>query len=158
MLKVNKKGQPVIETEVVVPYRLAQGRTWHRFYEGFKEEKIFGTRCPSCKRVLVPARSFCPRCFVDMDEWIELPQEGTVLAWALTNFQFFGMPFEPPFITAMIQLDGSDCGFFHVVGGFDLSDMDIVNKTMKRNLKVEAVWKKEKKGCLLDIDYFKPIS
>ena len=70
-----------IETEVRLPYRLALGATWTRFFEGLKRKIIYGSRCPKCNRVLVPARSFCPRCFVNIDEWLEVPQEGTLEAW-----------------------------------------------------------------------------
>ena len=56
--------------EVVVPYELAVGRTWSKFYDALKEEKILGTRCNGCERVFVPPRTFCPRCFEEMDECI----------------------------------------------------------------------------------------
>lgn len=157
MYKLNKKGQAILETEAAITYELATGPTWWRYFEEFKNEKIFGTRCPECRQVLVPARSFCPDCFVDMDEWVELSNEGEVTGWSLTNYHYFGMPTEPPFITAQIRLDGSDSDLYHLVGGFDLTDLDLVRKTMKIGTRVRAVWKKEKKGCILDIEHFKPI-
>lgn len=156
-MTVNRKGNPVIETEAIIPYELAYGPTWFRFFEGMKEEKIFGTRCPACARVLVPARSFCPRCFEDMAQWIRVSDEGTVVNWAICNLSFFGAPFKPPFITALIRLDGADNTFFHRVGGFDLTDADLVADTMQRDVRVKAVWEKQKNGCVLDIKYFKPL-
>jgi uncharacterized OB-fold protein len=157
MLTVNKKGHPILKTEALVPYELASGPSWHRFFEGIRNERIWGTRCPKCERVLVPARSFCTQCFEDMTEWVEVADEGTVVNWAICNFAFFGAPFKPPFMTAMIKLDGADNTFFHVVGGFDLSDMSYVEQNMNRGVRVKAVWEKEKKGCILDIKHFKPL-
>lgn len=157
MYKMHTKGYPILETEASVPYELATGPTWWRFFEEFKRERIFGTRCPRCERVLVPARSFCAECFVEMEEWVEVSSEGEVRGWSLTNYHYFGMPTDPPFISGQIRLDGTDCDFFHLVGGFDLTDLDLVSRTMKIGTRVKAVWKKEKKGCILDIEYFKPI-
>lgn len=157
MMTYDKRGNPILEAEIKVPYELAFGPSWYRFYEGFKEGKILGTRCHKCHRVLVPARTFCPRCFVDMDEWIEVSQEGVLRSWALTDYEYFGMPTKPPFINSVIQLDGTDCGFVHLIGGFDLSDTDVVRETVKTGMKVKAVWKKERTGCIMDIQYFEPL-
>ena len=157
MYKLNKHGHAILETEASIPYELATGPTWGRFFEEIKNEKIFGTRCPECNRVLVPARTFCPDCFVEMIEWVQLANEGVVTGWSLTNFHYFGMPTEPPFISAQIRLGRSDNDFNHLVGGFNLKDLELVRRTMKIGTRVRAVWKKEKKGCILDIDYFKPV-
>ena len=157
MVTFDKKGNPIIEAEVRIPYELAVGPTWYRFFEGLKQEKIFATRCPKCNRVLVPARSFCPRCFVDMEQWVEVSQEGEIAAWVLTDYEYFGMPIKPPFIGSLIRLEGTDCTFNHLIGGFDLSDLDTVRKKVKNGMRVKAVWEKEKKGHILDIKYFKPL-
>ena len=74
------KEYNTIETEVRLPYQLAYGQTWTRFFEGMKEEKILGSKCSKCNRVLVPARTFCPRCFIDTNQWVECSQEGTLAA------------------------------------------------------------------------------
>jgi uncharacterized OB-fold protein len=146
-----------IETEVRLPYRLAYGETWTRFFEGMKEEKIYGSKCTKCNRVLVPARTFCPRCFVDTDEWVECSQEGTLICWVLTNYRYFAQPIEPPFISALIKLDGTDCNFLHLIGGFDLTNLEAVREKVKNGMKVKAVWEEEKLGGILDLKYFKPI-
>jgi hypothetical protein len=143
-----------IENEVRLPYWLAYGKTWTRFFEGMKEEKIFGTRCSKCNRLLVPARTFCPRCFVDTEEWIECSQEGVITAWVLTNYTYFAQPIPPPFISALIRLDGTDVDFFHLIGGFEMTDVETVRRNVSRGMRVKAVWEKEKKGHILDIKHF----
>ena len=62
------KEYKTIKTEIRLPYELAYGATWTRFFDGLKNKTIFGTKCTKCERVLVPARSFCPRCFVDAEQ------------------------------------------------------------------------------------------
>jgi uncharacterized OB-fold protein len=157
MLVFNKKGQPILEAEARIPYEVALGSTWYRFLEGLKNEKIFGTRCPKCRRVLVAARTFCPRCFVEMGEWVEVSHVGKLIAWALTDYEFFNMPTKPPFISAFIHLEGADSNFLHFLGGFGLQDMDAIRRNVKNGMKVKAVWREHKTGSILDIKYFEPV-
>jgi uncharacterized OB-fold protein len=143
--------------DVWLPYKFAVGPTFHRFYEGLKEEKILANQCPKCGRILVPARTFCPTCYVDMGEWREVAQEGEVVTWSLAHDEFFGMPVDPPFIGALIRLDGTDCNFLHLIGGLDLSNQDTVRGKIRQGARVKAVWSDEKTGHLLDIKYFQPV-
>ena len=153
-----KKEYRILETEVRLPYRLAYGETWSKFFDGMKEEKILGSKCPKCSRVLVPARTFCPQCFVDTSEWLECSQEGTLVAWSLTSYRYFAQPIEPPYISGLILLDDTDVNFLHLLGGFDfdLNDMEKANKRVKTGMRVKAVWQEEKLGNILDIEYFTP--
>lgn len=158
MVTLSKDGKPIIEAEAKIAYDLAFGPTWYRFFEGLKNERIWGTKCPQCHRVLVPARTFCPRCFVDMDEWVELSPEGVIAGWALIEIEYFGMPTPPPFVTGVINLDGADCGLNHIIGGFDLSDLDVVRATIKNGMRVKTVWNEDKTGCIMDIKHFEPMT
>jgi uncharacterized OB-fold protein len=58
-------------------------------------------------------------------------QEGAIVAWALTEYEYFGMPTKPPFIGALIRLDGTDSNFLHLIGGIDLSDSELVRKQFR---------------------------
>jgi uncharacterized OB-fold protein len=158
MVTIDKDGKPVIKTEARITYELALGPTWHRFFEGLKEEKILGTRCSECQRVLVPARGFCSHCFVEMKDWVEVSAEGILTGWALTDYEYFGMPTKPPFINCVIRLDGSDCGFMHLIGGFEIKDLDTVKQKVKNGMRVRAVWRDVRVGGIMDIQYFEPVS
>jgi len=157
MYRLNKQGHAILDLEASVPYELATGPTWWRYFEGIKNEKILGTQCPSCKRVMVPAWSICTDCFVQADKWVELTGEGEIIGWSLTNYSYFGMPKEPPFVVAQIRLDGGDTDFWHFIGGIDLTDLDLVTRTVKIGSRVRPVWRKQKQGCVYDIDYFEVI-
>jgi uncharacterized OB-fold protein len=158
MMTLDKEGLPIIKAEARIPYELALGPTWHRFFEGLKEEKIWGTRCSECQRVLVPARSFCPRCFVEMEEWVEVSSEGVMVGWALTDYTYFGMPTKPPFVSGVIRLDGSDCSFLHLIGGFEIKDLESVKSTIRNGMRVRAIWRDVRVGGIMDIRYFEPVS
>lgn len=146
-----------IKTEIRLPYELAYGATWTRFFEGMSNKVLYGSKCEKCNRVLVPARTFCPRCFIDTKEWVEVPQQGTLTAWSYVNYRYFGQPTPPPFIGALIRLDGTDVDFVHLLGGFEMSNFDEVQKIVKNGMRVEAVWANERKAHIMDIRYFKPL-
>lgn len=147
----------VVTDLVKVPYELAYGRCWTKFMEGMTQETIYGTKCPQCGRLLVPCRSYCPTCFVELTNYVEVPSEGVLQGWCLINYRYYGMPTEPPFIPAFIKLDGTNCNFFHMLGGFDMSDPDRVGQIIKTGMRVKAVWAEEKKGHIFDIKYFTPV-
>ncbi len=146
-----------LEHDVRLPYQFALGPAFYKWFEGLKEEKIWGAKCPRCSKVLVPARTFCPGCNVDMDEWVEVAQEGEIVSWVRANRAFYGAPVEPPFIAALIRLDGAGCNFLHLVGGLNRSDGEAVKAKVQRDARVKAVWADEKKGHMLDLKYFQPV-
>ena len=144
------------DIELNLPYRLSYGPTWIRFLKGLQEKQIFGTKCPKCSRVLVPARTFCPQCFVNIDEWVEVAPEGKLVTWGMVNFAFHGQPRTPPYIPALIQLDGADVSIFHLVDGFEKDDLEAVKKMLALGRRVRAVWSDERKGHIFDISHFEP--
>ena len=146
-----------VKSQATVLYEPAPGPVWTRFFEGLKEEKILATKCKRCGRVLVPARPFCPRCFEDMEEWVEVGPEGILGPWCYVNYTYFGLGKELPYVIGEVKLDGADRGLRHFIGGFDPSDIDKVTELLKHGIRVKAVWRKEKQGHILDIDYFEPV-
>jgi len=60
-----------------VKYNYAVGPTGTRFFKALKgEAKIIAPKCPKCGLVMLPPRSFCERCFVPIDEWVEVGSGG----------------------------------------------------------------------------------
>lgn len=153
---MTKEFETVINA-VSLPYRWALGPTWTRFFDGLKEEKIYGTRCKKCKKVYVPAKSFCPDCYNDLDTWSEVSQEGTLTSWTLVQKSYAGQVKEPPYAIGLIRLDGADCDFVHFIGGIDAADLQKTKKKLKTGTRVKAVWSKEKHSDIHDISYFKPL-
>jgi hypothetical protein len=114
------------------------------------KKQILGMRCSSCNRVHVPARSTCKDCFAQLDEWVEVSDKGTVLTYTVVNEPNPCQPVEPPLVYGVIQLDGADNGFVHMLGGVEAEQLQI-------GMRVQAVFKEERKGSILDIRYFKPL-
>ncbi|MCK4787356.1 MAG: Zn-ribbon domain-containing OB-fold protein [Desulfobacteraceae bacterium] len=152
-----EKESRIVEGKISLPYKWALGPVFTRFFEEFKNKKIMGTKCPKCNRVLVPARRFCPRCFEDTTEWVQVSAKGTVRTWSLITFEFSGQPMAPPYLIGLIHLDGADTALSHFIGGVDLSDLEKGRNEIKIGMKVEAKWRDERQGNINDIEYFKPI-
>lgn len=157
-LSEEEEVKTVREGEITLPYRWVVGPAGVRFFQGLKEKKILGTKCHKCGRVLVPGRKFCPRCFVELFDWVEVSDEGTIRTYAFVNYSFVGQPRDPPYIVATIDLDGADTGFSHYVMGIDFSDPEKVKDQVKIGMRVKAVWKEKREGAITDIDYFKPVT
>ena len=140
-----------------LPFRHTAGRFASRFFRELRDnKKIFGVRCPDCRRVLLPPRPLCERCFSSIDELVEVGNQGTLELFTICYVPFLGLP-PPPIATIMVKLDGADGCLSHILGGIDLSDVDKAPELVKVGMRVEAVWRDERKGEIGDIEYFRPV-
>jgi uncharacterized OB-fold protein len=57
---------------------------------------------------------------------------------------------KPPFAYGIILLDGASTGMVHFLGEVDFEEI-------KPGIRVEAVFKDERIGDILDIRYFRPV-
>ena len=153
-----KEEFPLLKGTIELPYSWAIGPAAAKFFDEFKKNKrIMGTQCSTCNRILVPARAFCPRCFTDTEEWIQVSDEGTLRTFCITYYSFPGQPTEPPYAVGIIELDGADTGITHYIGGVDLTDVKEATKKIKVGIRVKAIWKDNREGTIHDIKYFKPV-
>jgi uncharacterized OB-fold protein len=140
-----------------LPFRHTAGRFASRFFRELRDnKKIFGVRCPDCRQVLLPPRPLCERCLAAIDEWVEVGQQGTLEAFTICYVPFLGLP-PPPIATIMVKLDGADGCLSHILSGVDLSDVDKAPELVKIGMRVEVVWRDERKGEIGDIEYFRPV-
>ncbi len=138
--------------QVYIPNTYSAGAVGSRFLIELRDKKrIMGTRCPACNRVYVPARSICKDCFVQLDDWVEVSDRGTVLTYAVDHESKPIQPMATPIVYGIIQLDGADTGFVHMLGEVDPDQLRV-------GMKVQAVFKEERVGNILDIKYFKPLA
>ena len=153
---MDKNKYMIVPGKWEIEYRYAAGPYATKFFKGLMEKKIYGVRCPSCRRVLMPPRRFCERCMVETNEWVEVSSEGVLENFIITYRKFYGLP-DPPYVTGLIKLDDSDEAILHFVGGIDISTPSKALKILKPGIRVRAVWAEKRKGSITDIKYFKPI-
>jgi len=140
-----------------IPYEYAAGKTATRFFRELRDhQRILARRCPSCQRTLLPPRSFCERCFVSTDEWVEVGPEGKVESFTVTYQSFPGLR-KPPYTIALIRLDGASMSLAHFLGEIDPTKPKAIMERLQKGLRVVAVFKKERTGSILDIEYFRPV-
>ena len=114
------------------------------------QQKIMGTKCPTCGRVYVPARSTCLECFENMEEWVEVKGEGMVKTFTVVYTPSPNYSSESPIAFAVIRLEGADTGIVHKLGEVDFDKISI-------GMRVKAVFADRLKGDITDIKYFKPV-
>ncbi len=142
----------VHQGRIKVPYTWSVGETGSRFFTELRDrKKIWGTRCPACKRVLVPARKICGVCYQQTDEWVEVGSKGTLQTYTLVRYATEVQPLKPPFGYGVVLLDGADTGITHLLYSPDPSPWRI-------GMRVEAVFKDKREGSILDIAYFQPVA
>jgi len=134
--------------------RYTAGIAGERFLREIQENgKLLGTACLTCDIVYVPPRLYCERCFDHLDEWVEVPPTGRVYTFTLVHLDLDAKPLPEPRMMAFVQLDGADGGLVHFLDEAEPEDICI-------GMRVEAVFKDktERKGSILDIAYFRPVT
>lgn len=126
------------------------------FLKALQEGKLLGGRTKNGRdgqpgKVYFPPKEADPATGLELDEFIELVDKGTVTTFAVINIPFPGQRIKPPYVAAYVLLDGADIPFLHLVTEIDPADV-------RMGMRVQAVWKpREEWGLGIDnIDYFKP--
>jgi uncharacterized OB-fold protein len=127
-----------------------------RYLAELKNGKLVGVRCHHCQRTVIPPRVFCEECFQPMDEFVELPDTGTINTFSVCFVKWDMTRITEPLIPAVIEIDGTNhAGILHLLGEVGADHI----KTLKVGMRVQAVWKpaEEREGAITDIRYFKVI-
>ena len=143
----------VYNSKINVPYSWWAGDTASRFFISLRDEKkIIATRCGTCDKTFLPPRKSCPTCFTENTEWVNVSDEGTVLAFTVARRTLAAIPADRkvPVIWALIKLDGADTALLHYLD-------EVKPEDLKIGMRVKAVFAEERKATIRDISYFKPV-
>lgn len=121
------------------------------FLRGLQEGKLLGARTGDSGKVYFPPKEADPATGKELDQFVELPDKGTVTTFAIINIPFAGQRIKPPYVAAYVLLDGADIPFLHLV-------TEIPADAVRMGMRVEAVWKpREEWGLGIDnISHFRP--
>lgn len=133
--------------ELGYTYTRSTGPVIGRFLTGLKNRKIVGIKA-SDGRVVVPPMEYDPVTAEELNEFVEVGQQGEVVSFAWVKEPRAAHPMQVPFAWAMIRLDGADVPMIHCVAAAAESDV----ATGRR---VEAVWADETIGFITDIRCFR---
>lgn len=141
---------------MTLDFQHAYGHYYGSLFDGVaNDRRIRGVRCPACRNVLVPPREYCDQCFVQTEDWIDVPDTGVVQACSVVHIEFMGQRVPPPYVYAEIVLDGTSTRLIHTVSG--LSAEEARAGGVKPGSRVQAVWSDRTTGSLADVDYFRVI-
>ncbi|MCI0453579.1 MAG: Zn-ribbon domain-containing OB-fold protein [Candidatus Dadabacteria bacterium] len=136
-----------------IEFKHAAGETASTFFKAIMQRReILGRLCPKCKRVLLPPRSFCERCFVETSEWVKVGGEGKIQSFTIVYEKFEGLP-PPPYAIAYVLLDGASTAMVNFVKGLDLNNLDQAIKKIKIGAKVKVAFKRKREGRITDFWY-----
>src|ERR1700721_66594 len=121
------------------------------FLRALEEGKLLGARTGKDGKVYFPPKEADPATGLELDNYIELPDTGTVTTFAIINIPVAGQRIKPPYVAAYVLLNGADIAFLHLIQEIDATEV-------RMGMRVEAVWTPRAEGGLgIDnIQYFKP--
>jgi len=85
------------------------------FYENLKQGRFTTTKCADCGAESFPPRVMCPECFSTSMQWIDWPNEGTVIEF---TEEVVGVPLgfgKAPLVHALVDLQGKKTMFVRVI-------------------------------------------
>jgi hypothetical protein len=154
----DEQKEEFISVEILskISYNWSMGPYSGSLFTEMKEnKKIWGIRCPKCKKLLFPPEAMCGYCFTEVkDDWEEIGDEGTIV-----QFTKAGMPIfdnrtgkfafsERPL--ANIQFDKGP----YIMHWLEEKDIE----KLRLGMRVKAVWREQGRGRgYEDIMYFRII-
>jgi len=96
----------------------------HEFYDRLSDGSLSTTACQDCGERHFPPRIVCPECTSDDLEYVSLPHDGTLFAFAAVRG---GGPvgMDTPFVTGVVDLNGVDIQLSARIDGTDYGDLAI---------------------------------
>ena len=128
------------------------GLPMDKFYDGLKEGKLIGNKCPKCGKVFLPPRKTCGDCFVRVDEYVDMPETAVLKNFTVTNYKVAerkSRKVKKDIMVGLVQVDGSDTAMM-------LQIMNTTPAELKTGMKLKIVWNKRLKGHPDDIRGFEP--
>ncbi len=118
--KVEALEPIVFDGKLDIPNKYPAGLVGSKFLIGLRDdEKIMGIKCPACDKIFVPPKSTCKYCYGQLSDMVEVGKKGTLLTYAVVRRPNTIQTAELPIIYGIVQLDGADTGFTHMLGEVD---------------------------------------
>jgi hypothetical protein len=138
-----------IEGKMALPYQYFAGAVGSRFIVALRDQKqILGVRCEQCQQTFVPPRQTCERCFSPLtDHWVNVDPVGEVTGFTVIRYAEPYQPQKPPYVLALIKLDGADTPITHLVECGDV-------ERARLGMRVRAVFSEEPRDNILAISHF----
>ncbi len=123
-------------------YKRSLGPILSQFFTALRDRRLLGVKRAD-GTVMVPPKEYDPDTSQALDELVEVGGEGIVKSWSWVSEPRRQQPLDHPFAYALVQLDGADCPFLHVVDAGS-------EAAMQSGMRVEVKWAGETIGSIED--------
>ena len=137
---------------IPLEFHYTAGVAGEEFRRELKENgRFLASKCAKCKSTYVPARMFCPSCFIEMKQNTALEKNAYVYSYTTVNRNRSGEMTAEPEIIVLVKFEGVKGGIVHRL------EVDSPEK-VTFGMKVVPTLKdaKDRTGALTDILAFKP--
>src|SRR6478752_7264231 len=131
---------------VAFDYTRSTGPVLGRFLAGLRDGRVVGGRTSEGK-VVVPPPEYDPVTHLQLDDFVEVSDVGTVTSWTWVPEPVKHQPLDRPFAFALVTLDGADAPLLHAL---DVASPEDVSTGMR----VRVRWRAERTGAITDIECF----
>lgn len=133
-------------------YRYTVGIAGERFFRELRDTgKILASRCRQCNEAYVPPRLYCVKCFSELKDYEEVPDDGWYIHTYSTARNQGGQGLQEPLIWVVAK-------HRHVVGGLvhRLTRASPVDVTIGMRIRPLPKEKEGRIGSILDLEGFVP--
>jgi uncharacterized protein len=137
---------------IPLEFHYTAGVAGEKFRRELKENgHLLASKCSKCENSYVPARMFCPSCFVELKETHAIEEPGYVYSYTTVNRNRTGEPSETVTL-ALVKFEGVEGGIVHRLD-------DNAADNVAFGMKVVPILrdKSERTGALTDIISFKQV-
>ncbi|MBM3130616.1 MAG: Zn-ribbon domain-containing OB-fold protein [Chloroflexi bacterium] len=140
--------------DLPVYHRYTAGVAGEKFLRALKDQgAVYGTRCPTCGYVYVPARLYCERDATHLDDstWAPVGPAGALVSFSAVWVDLDGKRLDAPQWVGLVRLKGASSVLMHY--------LQTPTGALHAGMTVQAVLKpaNERVGSITDIAYFKPL-
>ncbi len=137
---------------IPLEYHYTLGVAGEEFRRELKENgRFLASKCPKCKKSYLPARMFCPTCFIETKDRLRVDKPGYVYSYTTVSKSRARNETEP-LVVAVIRFEGFEGGIVHRLD-VDNQKQAEIGKRVEPILKPSA----ERTGALTDLLGFKPV-
>ncbi len=151
--KINQPGEARHWTDSIpLQYHYTAGVAGEEFRRELRDNgRFLVSKCSKCKSTYVPARMYCPSCFIEMKDQYPIDKQGYLYSFTKVNRQRSGVDVEVPITVGLVKFEGVKGGIIHLVETDDPEKLSI-------GMKVTPILRDSSKrnGAITDIIAFKP--
>jgi len=111
--------------------------TIESFYKFVGEGKLMAAQCSKCRKVMLPPRPICPKCFNKDSKWIEVKPKGRLVTYTVIHVAPKQFEALAPYTVGIVKLEDGP----QMIG--------MIRGVQPDNLKI---------GMTLTLDFEKPTS